>query len=149
MKKKPFCPAPGGLPEGDQEPEAAVPAQDSYILLCDVLIAGSDSAVGIKYDEENMFVPMIVMLEKGSPAYALIHSAETLGVPVVKNFILAKNLVSYGKAGAAIPELTYRDVSMVLARLGSQGHMRRSPGFWEKSRNVPAGIRRPLALELG
>jgi flagellar biosynthesis protein FlhA len=34
--------------------------------------------------------------------------------------MLAKNLITYGNAGEVIPEVTYRDVSLVFSRLGTQ-----------------------------
>jgi len=141
MKEKPFCPA------GGEETSSSV--LDSCIRLCDIFISGTDSAVGIKYDEENMFVPMIVMLEKDTAAASLLQAAESLGVPVVNNLMLAKNLVSYGKVGEGIPELAYREVSLALARLGPQGHIRHSRGFPKNHRDISVKIRRPLVLELG
>ena len=130
-------------------PEAAASIMNSCILFSDVIVAGKDSAVALKFDEENMFTPMIVFLEKDAPAGALVWAAETLEVPVVKNISLAKNLVSYGKAGESIPEICYRDVSLVFARLGSQGHPRPAPAFKKKRGESPAKLSRPLSLELG
>ena len=99
MKKTLFYPA--------EDPESTALILDSYILFCDVIIAGKETAAALKYDEENMFAPMIVILEKGASSDALIRAAEALGVPVVKNIMLAKNLVSYGKIGEAIPEASF------------------------------------------
>ena len=140
MKKTPFFPA--------EDPETAASILDSCILLCDVFVAGKDSAVGIRYDEENMFAPMIMMLEKDASADVLVRAAENLGVPVVKNIMLAKNLCSYGKSGGAIPEASYRDVSLALARTGSM-KIRRPRAAVKKPHDVPIRIKRPLSVELG
>jgi len=130
-------------------PEAAASMMNSCILFCDVVITGKDNAIGLKYNEENMFAPMIVLLEKGASAGALVWAAENLGVPVVKNLMLAKNLSSYGKCGEPIPEASYRDVSLVLARQGSVRMHQRSRDFGKSRRNMPIKIDRPLSIELG
>ena len=140
MKKKPFCPA------SDSDP--AVSILDSCVRLCDLLVEGSDGAAGLKYDEENMLVPMIVMLEKGASALSLIQAAENSGVPVVKNIMLAKNLLGCGKAGEAIPQAAFRDVSLVLSRYGSRGS-RRPRELVKRCRVNPVKITRPLSVELG
>jgi flagellar biosynthesis protein FlhA len=138
--------------------ETAASILDSCILFCDVIIAGKGSAVGLKYDEENMFAPMIVFLERDASASALVFAAENLGVPVVKNVALAKNLSSYGKAGATIPELSYRDVSLALARIHSSASgILRSGGTAKYARRdskksrqgLPLSIPRPLSVEMG
>ena len=141
MNKTPFYPA--------EDPEAIASIFDTCILFCDIFIAGKETVVGLKYDEENMFVPMIVIIEKDSSAETLVRSAENLGVPVVNNIMLAKNLASYGKAGGSIPESSYQEVSMAFARFGSQ-ERRKIPRTFAKSRlAAPAKITRPLSLELG
>jgi flagellar biosynthesis protein FlhA len=141
MKKKPFSPA------GEQEPEAAVSIIDSCVQFCDVIITGKEGAAALKYDEENMFAPMIVLLEKDASACALLKAAEKLNVPVVENISLMKNLSSRGKAGESIPEAVYRDVSLAFARLDSHKFHRRGTG---KSRlGIPVRIPHPLLLELG
>ena len=131
-------------------PEAAASMMNSCILFCDVVITGKDCAAGLKYNEENMFAPMIVLLEKGASAGALVWAAENLGVPVIKNLMLAKNLASYGKSGEPIPEVTYRDVSLVLARQQGSERMRlRSRDFGRSRRSLPMKIDRPLSVEMG
>ena len=144
MKKTPFCPA------EDHESDAAASILNSCILFCDIFIAGKDTAVGLKYDEENMFVPMLVIVEKDAAADALVRTAEELGVPVINNIMLAKNLASYGKVGEGIPEASYRDVSMVFIRLGPQKRRQPSQKPRKKSRQgFSAKIKRPLSVELG
>ena len=129
-------------------PEAAASMMNSCILFCDVVITGKDAAIGLKYNEENMFAPMIVLLERGASADALVWAAENLDVPVIKNLMLAKNLASYGKSGEPIPEASYRDVSLVLARGGGRIHQR-PRDFGKSQRRMPIKIERPLSLELG
>lgn len=130
-------------------PETAASILDSYILFCDVIIAGKECAVGLKYDEENMFAPMIAFIEKDLSADALILAAGNMRVPVVKNVVLAKKLLSHGKIGGTIPEAAYRDVSLVLARSGSSKLVRRSREFKKSRRGIPLKVPRPLSLELG
>jgi len=129
-------------------PEAIASIVDSCISFCDVVIEGKDRAVALKYDEENMFAPMIVFIERDASAEALVRAAENLGVSVVKNVALAKNLSSYGKVGGTIPELSYRDVSLVLARSGTARPGRRAREF-RKIREVSTEPSRPISLELG
>ena len=131
-------------------PEAANSILDSCVQFCNIIVAGKEAAAGLKYDEENMFAPMVVFLEKGASAEALVQVAEKLDVPVVNNVLLAKNLISYGKIGESIPEASYREVSMALARLGSLRTPRRTRKSFSKSRKgIPVKISRPLSLELG
>ena len=106
--------------------------------------------MGLKYDEENMFVPMIVIAEKDAAAEVLVRTAEELGVPLINNIMLAKNLVSYGKIGEGIPEASYRDVSVLFARLGPQKRRLPSKKPGKKNWHGPsAKVRRPVSLELG
>ena len=128
--------------------ETAVSVFNSCIKLCDVIISGKENAIGLKYDEENMFAPMVVFLERDKSAEAILWAALNLGVPVIKNIILAKNLESYSKAGDVIPESTYRDVSLALTRVDGRP-ARRAPGFGKNRQSIPIRIPRPLTLELG
>ena len=141
MKKKPLYPA------GDSDTVGSI--LESGVQFCDVIIAGKDCAAALKYDDENMFAPMSVMLEKDTSAEALIRAAENSGVPVVKNIILAKNLVSYGKIGKGIPESSYQDVSLIFARLGSKRVNKRPKEFRKSRRGMPVRIPRPVSLEMG
>jgi flagellar biosynthesis protein FlhA len=129
--------------------DVAASILNSCILLCDVVVVGNDSAIGLKYDEENMFAPMIVLLEKNASADALTLVAENLGVSVINNPLLAKNLVSYGKQGEPIPEASYRDVSLALARPSSPMNRRRKRISGESRLSFPVKIPRPLSMELG
>jgi flagellar biosynthesis component FlhA len=140
MKKIPFSPA--------EDQEAAVSILNSCILFCDVIVAGKETAAALKYDDENMFAPMIVMLEKDASADTLVRAAGDLGVPVVKNIMLAKNLTSYGKAGEPIPEASYRDVSLAFARLGSK-KLRRPRKIRKSSYGIPVKTPRSLSIEMG
>ncbi|MCL2069675.1 MAG: FHIPEP family type III secretion protein [Treponema sp.] len=129
-------------------PDTSASILNSCVLFCDLVIVGSESAIGLKYDEENMFAPMIVFLEKDAAAEALVRAAENLGVSIVSNSLLAKNLISYGKAGEAIPEASYRDVSMALSRsVPHRSRPRRS--FGKGRQSIPVKVPRPLSVELG
>ena len=129
--------------------EAAASVLSSCILFCNAIIVGEESAVGLKYDEENMFAPMIVFLEKNTAADALVWAAENLGVPVVKNAALARNLVTRGKSGESIPDVCFRDVSLALARLGPSRVKKARRRFGKGRRSMPIKIPRPLSIELG
>ena len=146
MKKKPFPAA-----EDQNIPVQNLPASiiDSCVQLCDAIIIGEDSAAGLKYNEENMFAPMIVFLEKEASAGVLVRAAEKLNVPVIKNAALMKNISSYGKSGEVIPETLYRDVSLMLARLDSPKPRRPSRGEVKCRQGIPVKVPRPLLLELG
>lgn len=130
-------------------PEAAASVLSSCILFCNAIIVGKEAAIGLKYDDENMYAPMIVLLERGASADALAWAAENLGVPLIKNAALAKNLASHGKAGESIPESCFRDVSLALAKLSS-GRIIRLPRRAGKGRHgMPIKIPRPLTIQLG
>jgi flagellar biosynthesis protein FlhA len=121
-----------------------------YISFCDVIIANRPSAaVGLRFDDETMYAPMIMVLEEGFLAEAVIRAAENLGVPVVENTMLAGNLFAYGKLGEIIPDLCYRAVAAVLSRLGTRGAARKRQVFRKNSRGLMVKIRRPLLVELG
>ena len=135
--------------EDNFTPEAAASVLNSCILFCDVVIAGDDSAIGLKYNEENMFAPMIVLLERNTSAGALVWAAENLGVPVVKNVTLAKNLASSGKVGESIPDASCWDVSLVLAKLGTCKTQWRPKEARRSRQSAPLKIPRPLSVELG
>ena len=141
MKKKTFSAA--------EEQDLAASIIDTCVQLCDAVIIGDDSAAGLKYNEENMFAPMIIFLEKGASACALVKTAEKLNIPVSKNALLMKNISSYGKSGEVIPETLYRDVSLMLARVGSPKPHRPSREDVKCRQGIPVKVPRPLLLELG
>ncbi|MDR0496182.1 MAG: EscU/YscU/HrcU family type III secretion system export apparatus switch protein, partial [Treponema sp.] len=130
-----------------ENPELTALIVDSCVQFCDIIIFGKEGAAALKYDEENMFAPMIVLLEKDASATALVRTAEKLDVPVIKNISLMKTLSSYGKAGETIPEVSFRDVSLALARLGR--NKRRSRGVEKRRKGIPIKIPRPLSVEMG
>jgi len=130
-------------------PEAAASVFNSCIRFCNVIIAGKDAAIGLKYDEENMFAPMVVFLEKDGSADALVWAAGNLGVPVIKNISLAKNLASHCKAGDVVPETSYRDVSLALVKLDSSKFQGRPRVSGKGRHGLPIKIPRPLSFELG
>jgi flagellar biosynthesis protein FlhA len=130
-------------------PEAAASVFNSCIRFCDVIIAGKETAIGLKYDEESMFAPMVVFIEKDDTADALVWAAGNLAVPLIKNVSLAKNLASHCKAGCVVPEASYRDVSLALAKLDSNKNQRRPRVSGKGRHGLPVKIPRPLSLELG
>jgi len=130
-------------------PEAAASVFNSCIRFCNVIIAGKDAAIGLKYDEENMFAPMVVFLEKDGSADALVWAAGNLDVPVIKNISLAKNLASHCKAGDVVPETSYRDVSLALVKLDSSKFQGRPRVSGKGRHGLPIKIPRPLSFELG
>ena len=130
-------------------PDTASSVLNSYLQFCDVIITGKETAVALKYDEENMLAPMLVFIERGASVESVILAAGIIGVPVIKNIMLAKNLESHGKAGKIIPEASYRDVSLILARLDKDRPNRAMREFGKSRRSIPIKIPRPLSLELG
>jgi flagellar biosynthesis protein FlhA len=121
-----------------------------YISFCDVIISSRPSiAAGLRFDDENMFAPMIMVLEEGLMAEAVIRAAENLGVPVTENNILAGNLLAYGKLGETIPDLCFRAVAAVLARPGTKRNTRKRQVFRKNGRGLTVKIKRPLLVELG
>ena len=138
-----------GHSEESLNSEMAASLLNSSIVFCNVIVSGEEAAIGLKYDEENMFAPMIIFLEKGAAAETLVRAAGDLGVAVVKNNLLAKNLASYGKAGSPVPEASYRDVSLALTRSNSLGGGGRSKVYGQRRRNILVEVPRPISLEMG
>ena len=134
-------------PEKHEEERSSI--LNSSVIFCSVIISGKETAIGIKYDEENMFAPMITFIEKGSSAESIITTAKNIGVRVVINNMLAKNLFSLAKIGQSIPESTYRDVSLILARNGTQRLGRHIKRFKTSRRLNSIEISPPLSIELG
>jgi flagellar biosynthesis protein FlhA len=99
-----------------------------YLSTCNVLITGGDLiAVGLHYDEVNMFVPIIIIREQGLPPDQLKKAASESGIPVLENDILAKNLFNYGKLGEVIPELCCNEVASIIVRTGVRAGSRSKP----------------------
>jgi flagellar biosynthesis protein FlhA len=121
-----------------------------YISFCDVIITNrSSAAVGLRFDDENMFAPMIMVLEEGFLVGAVLRAAENLGVPVAENNMLAGNLLAYGKLGETIPDICYRAVASLLARIGTRRAARKRQVFRKNGRGLKVKIKRPLLMELG
>jgi flagellar biosynthesis protein FlhA len=117
-----------------------------YVSACDFLIVNrGESVAGLCYDEENMFVPIITVLERGVMVGALTGTAENLGIPVVENAMLAENLIFYGKLGESVPDLCFREVAALITR--SLPRKNRRPVLRKKRR--AAAMSRPLKVELG
>ncbi|MDR1058178.1 MAG: FHIPEP family type III secretion protein [Treponema sp.] len=118
------------------------------VSLCKLIVAGRDgTAVGLQFDEENMFAPMILFKEQDGAF--ITQAAEDLMVPVVDNSLLAESLYSRGKSGEAIPDSCYREVAALLARVSNKGHQKRLPYFRKNLRSVNLRLSRPLSVEMG
>ena len=116
-----------------------------YISASDVLISGGDDILaGLRHDEENMYIPIIILLEQGISFVEIKDAASACGVAVLENDALARNLLTYGKLGEIIPELCSREISAVIARMGKKS--RPPAGAEKKEANRP---KRPIKLELG
>jgi flagellar biosynthesis protein FlhA len=118
------------------------------VSLCKLIIAGRDgTAVGLQFDEENMFAPMILFREQDGAF--ITQTAEELMVPVVDNSLLAESLYSRGKSGEAIPDSCYREVAALLARVSNRRPQKRLPYFRKKLGTVNLRLARPLSVEMG
>ena len=112
-----------------------------YISGSDVVICGDgDLAVGIRYDEVNMFTPIIMMMEKDLPSGIVKTAASESGVPVLANDALVKNLFRYGKPGNTIPDLCVREIAAILAR---------EKIFVKSDKKTSARPPRPIKIEMG
>jgi flagellar biosynthesis protein FlhA len=149
--EKPRLPAGERRETGDRYPSGeSLRFLLPYISFCDVIVTSRHSiAAGLRFDDENMFAPMIMVLEEGFLAEAVIRAAGNLGVPVTENAMLAGNLLAYGKLGETIPDLCYRSVAALLARLGTRRSARRRQVFRKNGRGLKVKIKRPLLVELG
>ena len=114
-----------------------------YISGSDILLTSSDnSAVGLRYDEGNMFAPIILFFEKNIPVSTLKEAASGFGIPVLPNDALVKNLFAYGKLGDVIPELCCREIAAIISR-----NVKKKP--MPHAIKKPVKLPRPLRLELG
>ena len=119
-----------------------------YISASDLMIAGSgDISIGLRYDDENMFAPIIIFLEQSIPVEALKTAASGCGVPFMENDSLARNLFFYGRLGEAIPDLCCRDIAAIMARTSKKPA---SPAAPLKTANLrELKLSRPVKLEMG
>ena len=91
-----------------------------YISGANIILTGRDNrAAGIRYDEANMFAPIIILMEQGLSLSALKEAASACGIQVHKNDNLVKNLFAYGKLGDVIPEMCCREVAALITRIGN------------------------------
>ena len=113
-----------------------------YFSTCNVFVTGKDDlAIGLHYDEGNMFAPIIMILERGIAVDLLKDALAEHGIPVFENDMLARNLSVYGKLGEAIPEMCCREIASVIARKGGKTIPLRKT---KKTVNS-----RPVRIELG
>ena len=123
-----------------------------YISGSDLLLAGQDNCVvGLRYDDANMFAPIIMLLEHGISFSAVKEAASGFGVPVLMNEILVKNLITYGKLGDVIPEQCCREIAAIMARNSrkpfntNQNDANKNPAIQKIKSRLP----RPIRMELG
>ena len=115
-----------------------------YISACDLLIVGAeDLAAGLRYDDENMFAPIIILLEEGLPLAALKKAAAEKSVPVQENDALARNLFAYGKLSEVIPELCCREIAALMMRT------KKRPRVSAKQKKGKLPGKRFIRVELG
>ncbi|MDR0474582.1 MAG: FHIPEP family type III secretion protein [Treponema sp.] len=116
-----------------------------YIAASDIIIAGREElAIGLRYDDENMFAPIIIIMEQKIPLEAVKEAASGAGVPYVQNDALAGNLFSYGKLGEAIPDLCCRDIAAIIGRNG-----KRPSSTAGQIKKEPVKQKRPIRIEFG
>ena len=129
-----------------------------YISGSDILLTGQDECVvGLRYDEGNMFAPIIILMEQGFSFLALKEAASGFGVQVLVNELLVKNLFTYGKLGDAIPEQCCREIAAIMARNVSKSpdYVRHGktiiPPWYSDGSTNPKDSRlpRPIRMELG
>ena len=71
-------------------------------------------AIAIEYNEEKEPAPKILVMGQGIIADQIIRYAQEVGVPIMRNVILAQTLFQKGKIGDYIPEETYEAVAEIL-----------------------------------
>ena len=82
-----------------------------------VVIANEDRVVGLRYDREEVPVPLIVSKGRGEAGDNMVAEARRLGIPVVEDASLVDLLI--GQAiGDRIPAESFTDVARLLIRLG-------------------------------
>jgi type III secretion protein U len=78
-----------------------------------VVVNPTHIAVALRYDESECDAPYIVALGREDDALALRIEAKALGIPVVRDVLLARSLIHY-ELGEAIPEELYQAAAAVL-----------------------------------
>jgi flagellar biosynthesis protein FlhA len=125
--------------------QEALKALEPYISACDAFVVSSEGySIGLRYDDDFMFAPLIIVMEQGPMAEAISGFAKTSGLPLIDNIMLARNLFSYGKLGQPVPELCFRDIMSAFSRL----NLKKVPLSVINRRIEPAKKPRLLAMEM-
>ncbi|AEF81780.1 FHIPEP family type III secretion protein [Leadbettera azotonutricia] len=121
-------------------------ALEPYISACDAFVASSEGYItGLRYDDDFMFAPLIIVMEQGPMAEAISGFAKKTGLPIIDNVMLARNLFSYGKLGQPVPELCYREIMAAFSRL----KLKKVPLSVRNRRIKPIKRPRLLTIEMG
>ena len=82
-----------------------------------LVITQEDRVVGLRYDREEVPVPLIVSKGRGEAGDTMLAEARSLGIPVVEDASLLEML--FGQAiGDRIPSESFTDVARLLVRCG-------------------------------
>jgi type III secretion protein U len=82
-----------------------------------LVITQEDRVVGLRYDREEVPVPLIVSKGRGEAGETMLAEARSLGIPVVEDASLLEMLI--GQAiGDRIPSESFTDVARLLVRFG-------------------------------
>jgi type III secretion protein U len=82
-----------------------------------LVITQEDRVVGLRYDREEVPVPLIVSKGRGEAGDTMLAEARSLGIPVVEDASLLEMLI--GQAiGDRIPSESFTDVARLLVRFG-------------------------------
>ncbi len=82
-----------------------------------VLVLGSQAAVALRYDGDEMPLPVIMMIGKGEMIRRLIDVARKEGRPVIADEILVGQLLDGGAIDQFIPEAAITRTAVVLRRI--------------------------------
>jgi flagellar biosynthesis protein FlhA len=123
----------------------ALKTLEPYISACDAFVASPEGyIIGLRYDDDFMFAPLIIVMEQDPVAEGIIIFAKKSGVPVIDNIMLARNLFSYGKLGQPVPELCFREIMSAFSRLS----LKKAPLSVKNRRIMPAKKPRILTMEM-
>jgi flagellar biosynthesis protein FlhA len=125
--------------------QEALKALEPYISACDAFVVSAEAyIIGLRYDDDFMFAPLIIVMEQGPMAEAISDYAKKSDLPLIDNIMLARNLFSYGKLGQPVPELCYREIMSVFSRL----NLKKAPLSVRNRRIKSAKAPRLLTIEM-
>jgi type III secretion protein U len=82
-----------------------------------LVITQEDRVVGLRYDREEVPVPLIVSKGRGEAGDTMLAEARSLGIPVVEDASLLEMLIGQA-VGDRIPSESFTDVARLLVRFG-------------------------------